>query len=101
VLEVEESVWSPMYGLKGLNNFFISLSFYNTSVGKIDATLEVKTTNAAWNANKPLTNTKNSFATNSCNFPKLTVPLEVKTGSDFDKRAHTAQVCICFVFPTR
>jgi hypothetical protein len=74
----------------------------NIISGKIDATLEVKSTNASWNANKPLPSTKigiqnnanrpNYPVTTPNNCPTLTVPLEIKTGSDFDSKGHKAQV---------
>lgn len=52
--------------------------------GKIDATVEVKTNYPSWNQR---TTTRSSTSE-----PALTVPLEIKTGSNYDIVSHKAQL---------
>lgn len=81
-----------MYGIKGNFSLILVVNKYVTPLlGKIDATLEAKGTNSIWNANKVPGITSRTNAP-TANYPTITVPLELKTGSDFDGKAHKAQV---------
>ncbi len=90
VLAIEENIWSPMYGLKGIITMnpavsllvsarrHIDLSFLCDGVGVIDASVEMKVNH------------------HGCTVETLALPLELKTGkqSDFTNSSYRAQLTL-------
>lgn len=85
VIAIEESIWSPMYGLKGF-------SIFNSNIpkGKIDVTVEVSSTPPLEDGN---TGSHLNLSLEKTEITREIVPLELKTGNQ-QSVSHRAQVLL-------
>ncbi|KAI1307389.1 Tripartite DNA replication factor [Mortierella claussenii] len=78
ILDIEENIWSPMFGLKG----------------KIDASIQVKVQTFKKGGKPGTTMTNRTMTTTPTTTMTLTVPFELKTGKKSNVISHRAQTML-------